>query len=397
MTTTLHKVAPTADIHAITGLSYANASARLTAGATLDSTNIDRVAHQTDNDTYWVFLGAGVWRLLGTNRPIITDSTTARTFGMSDAEAYFRFTNGASITGTIPPNSSVAFPIGTVLECCQAGAGQFLFAAGAGVTLGPGTNFGTAGVGKVIRARKVATDTWDISGDTAAGGFAGNFASLFSSVSVLQYLRSDLGLSVTGSVVNSWADQSGNARNVSEGTAGVGIGGVTTGLSSHAGIGSNGSTQFGKYTQFEPANPYCILWVGRLLATPSSPGQLFGDNGGAAGNVTFATGGSNNLYINNGGTLGPLLQTTSQWIRGIARFVNDGNDYLKAGSSTSSTGSAGNAAGSGPRGIFARGGGGAPLSYELLLRLVLSGEPNSSEKTAFDSAVTSFYGASVQV
>ena len=43
--------------------------------------------------------------------------------------------NASAITVTIPPNSSVAYPVGTVLNFSAIGAGQVSFAQGSGVTI----------------------------------------------------------------------------------------------------------------------------------------------------------------------------------------------------------------------------------------------------------------------
>lgn len=43
--------------------------------------------------------------------------------------------NASAITLTIPPNSSVAYPVGTVLNFSATGAGQVTFAQGSGVTI----------------------------------------------------------------------------------------------------------------------------------------------------------------------------------------------------------------------------------------------------------------------
>ena len=45
------------------------------------------------------------------------------------------FNNASAQTVTIPPNSSVAYPIGTTLQVAQLGAGKVTFAAGSGVTI----------------------------------------------------------------------------------------------------------------------------------------------------------------------------------------------------------------------------------------------------------------------
>jgi hypothetical protein len=71
-------------------------------------------------------------------------------------------------TVTVPPNSSVAYPVGTKIDILQVGAGQTTIAAGAGVTV-------NATPGLKIRAQwgsatliKRATDTWVLVGDLSA-------------------------------------------------------------------------------------------------------------------------------------------------------------------------------------------------------------------------------------
>lgn len=66
----------------------------------------------------------------------INDQTgTAYTLALSDIGKDIRCTNAAAITLTVPPNSAVAFPVGTWLLFSQGGAGVVTATAGAGVTL----------------------------------------------------------------------------------------------------------------------------------------------------------------------------------------------------------------------------------------------------------------------
>lgn len=104
-------------------------------------------------------------KALGDQAPV-ADATTARTAALGDAGRYIRFSNGSAVTFTIPPNSDVAFPIGTVIEFEQAGAGAVTVAAGAGVTLNSrGADLTLAGQYAVGGVKKVATDTWTVWGD----------------------------------------------------------------------------------------------------------------------------------------------------------------------------------------------------------------------------------------
>jgi hypothetical protein len=95
-------------------------------------------------------------------RPINSYATNV-TAVTADAGAYVRLT-GASATYTIPPNSSVAFAVGTQIDGIGV-AGAMTLIAGAGVTLVKARTLVTVGAGSGWTAIKVATDTWDLHGD----------------------------------------------------------------------------------------------------------------------------------------------------------------------------------------------------------------------------------------
>lgn len=77
--------------------------------------------------------------------------------------------NAAAIALTIPPNSSVAYGIGTQLNIMQLGAGQVTVTAGAGVTLrSAGSKLKTSAQYAVVTCCKIATDTWVVVGNLAA-------------------------------------------------------------------------------------------------------------------------------------------------------------------------------------------------------------------------------------
>lgn len=77
--------------------------------------------------------------------------------------------NASAITFTVPPNSSVAFGIGTQINIMQLGAGQVTIAAGSGVTLrSAGSKLKTSAQYAVATCCKIATDTWVVVGNLAA-------------------------------------------------------------------------------------------------------------------------------------------------------------------------------------------------------------------------------------
>ena len=63
------------------------------------------------------------------------DTSTSYTFVLGDQSNIVACANGSAITATVPPNSSVAFPLGAELAVVQGGAGQVTLTAGAGVSL----------------------------------------------------------------------------------------------------------------------------------------------------------------------------------------------------------------------------------------------------------------------
>jgi hypothetical protein len=83
-------------------------------------------------------------------------------------------------------------------------------------------------------------------GPSGPAPFDGNFGAITPGVSL--YLRGDLGLSLTGAVVNQWANQAGAATNMVEKTAAAGCGNTGTGVGGRAAVVTNGLTQAGTYT-----------------------------------------------------------------------------------------------------------------------------------------------------
>jgi hypothetical protein len=100
--------------------------------------------------------------------PITDDTNTARTLALDDAGAYVRMDNGAANTVTVPPDSSVAFAVGTQITVRQAGAGQTTIAAGTGVTINTPETLKLKGQHASATLIKVATDEWDLTGDLEA-------------------------------------------------------------------------------------------------------------------------------------------------------------------------------------------------------------------------------------
>lgn len=105
--------------------------------------------------------------------PVLAGSTMAAnrqtgsyTLVIGDAGRVVEMNVAGANNLTVPPNSSVAFPTGTVIEAFQYGAGQTTIVAGAGVTLrSPGGKLKIAAQYGAASLRKLGTDEWAVEGN----------------------------------------------------------------------------------------------------------------------------------------------------------------------------------------------------------------------------------------
>jgi hypothetical protein len=94
---------------------------------------------------------------------------TTYTLALTDVAQIVTLNNASAITLTVPPNASVAFPIGTQIVLTQFGAGQVTIAPGAGVTLRSfGSALKIAGQWGVATCVKTDTNTWLVFGNLSS-------------------------------------------------------------------------------------------------------------------------------------------------------------------------------------------------------------------------------------
>lgn len=102
-------------------------------------------------------------------RSINAQTGTTYTFVLGDAGKFCTFSNASAITVTVPPNSDVAFPIGTQIDLLSIGAGLTTLAQGSGVTISSkGSNKKLTAQGSPATLVKIATNTWWLFGDLSA-------------------------------------------------------------------------------------------------------------------------------------------------------------------------------------------------------------------------------------
>jgi hypothetical protein len=162
VTTNIPEVGDISAVTAGTGLSGGGSSGAVTlsidTGVTVDLTTAQTLTNKT--------LTSPLINL-GINAQTGTTYTTV----LADNGKLITQTNASPITTTIPPFSSVAYPVGAQLNFVQYGAGKVTFAQGVGVTI---SSTGATATAPELRAQYssataicVAQDDWLIAGDIA--------------------------------------------------------------------------------------------------------------------------------------------------------------------------------------------------------------------------------------
>ena len=127
--------------------------------------------NQIDAKLYWKDNGGTInYKTLVAEacEQIVQNTQTASyTLVLTDKATKYIEMNVASANNlTVPPNSSVAFPLGTQIVIVQYGAGQTTVVAGAGVTIrSSGAKLKLTGQYSAATLIKRATDEWYLIGD----------------------------------------------------------------------------------------------------------------------------------------------------------------------------------------------------------------------------------------
>jgi hypothetical protein len=103
----------------------------------------------------------------GIAAPLLINAQTGTTytFVLADQTKLVTASNGSAQTYTVPPNSGVAFPTGTVITIIGIGAGKVTLAQGSGVTINSkDSEKAIDGQHASVTIIKTATDTWQLIG-----------------------------------------------------------------------------------------------------------------------------------------------------------------------------------------------------------------------------------------
>jgi hypothetical protein len=94
-----------------------------------------------------------------------TQSGTTYTLALTDAGNYIQTTSTTAVTITVPLQSSVAWVADTEIYFEQNNTGQITIAGASGVTVNSSETLKTAGRYSVIALKRVASDTWTLTGE----------------------------------------------------------------------------------------------------------------------------------------------------------------------------------------------------------------------------------------
>lgn len=108
-----------------------------------------------------------IHKRLNSPTDINSQSGTTYTLVLTDLEKFLESTSATATSWTVPPNSSVIFPVGTEIPWAQIGAGQITFVQGSGVTILTSSSLTSRAQNSQGVLRKRSTDGWIISGDLA--------------------------------------------------------------------------------------------------------------------------------------------------------------------------------------------------------------------------------------
>ncbi len=110
--------------------------------------------------------GSTAWVTLEFSTKVNTETGTTYTLALTDTDGIVEMNNGSDNTLTIPLNSVVPFPIGTIISITQLGAGTTTVAGATSVTLN-GVSAGSGDLNEQfsgVSLYKRLTDTWIVQG-----------------------------------------------------------------------------------------------------------------------------------------------------------------------------------------------------------------------------------------
>lgn len=128
------------------------------------------LGYETDTGLIKIGNGSSLWNILNYQAaipPIQTNAQTGTSYTtvLSDLGKNVELNNTSSITLTVPPSSSVNYPVGSQISLLQTNVGQVTVTGGVGVTINATPGFKLRAQWSSATLIKRSTDTWVLVGD----------------------------------------------------------------------------------------------------------------------------------------------------------------------------------------------------------------------------------------
>ena len=124
----------------------------------------DILAEEPDYAAFYDPLGAAAAAVADLATTVNTQNTSY-VAALTDNTNVVVMNVGSACTFTVPPNSSVAFPVGSVLTVIQEGTGQVTLTAGIDVTINTPSSLTTRAQYSTVALTQVAANVWVAAGD----------------------------------------------------------------------------------------------------------------------------------------------------------------------------------------------------------------------------------------
>jgi hypothetical protein len=226
------------------------------------------------------------------------------------------------------------------------------------------------------------------------------FNSLVTSVAVLQAVQSDLGVTLNGSTVSAWADQSGNGNHYSQGTASKQPSFVAGGLNGYPTLLFDGTDDEMSSTGPDlpaPGTTPTTFWAVFRQITWTATDVLW--SGVTANSMRFPQTGVSPAIVmgNTTDTNSNSAATLNSWFRLVSVFRNATSDRLQIGSTNVTGVNAGNTNPAAGYNLARNTGGTTFANIELAAFMLVGGIMSAGELSALDAAVTAKYGSLVGI
>lgn len=213
--------------------------------------------------------------------------------------------------------------------------------------------------------------------------------------SLIQWCRADLGVTLNGSTVAAWADQSGNGHHYAQGIAGqqplYNATGGPNGQASMLFDGANDTLSAAGLDLAAPATTPSWFWFIFRQITWTSGDRVFS---GAGGMQLLQNTGTPQLDMFDGSVAnGNTAATLNTYLRGEIYFSGSVADYLKLGATSVTGASAGNTNPGAPFSIASNSAGSQFAHIEVCEFLVADALPSAGQRSSLDAYVTARYGA----